>query len=352
MDINKFLDLRPSWGMEPCLYIVLQRFPGNNAHRCGSSGTHLYKDSDQVFGAERAQLTGLLGRMNMYTNFWLPLRGYIFAALRVKRQLVANPQHRTSTDFTGRVYNITKGQHTLVLEREMQFHQELDKRGYRWQKEKRNELFVPGPKGVEELIATLRTIQGEEMYLFDEDSIIEDHTYRGGRERRGAPVILETGERQQPPREGKDQAPTIKIKLSREAIEALRSNDPYKHRLLMSIVKAAMAKEALGKEEAIQVEQDATPSTTHTPAPAPEPPTTGPPKSGPDYLPTNTPPPTGGIPTPAPPQNKETNITSIPDEPRRSRRLMQAAMSARDIELLRRGDKRAQKIAKALAALS
>ena len=345
MDINKFLDLRPSWGMEPCLYIVLQRFPGNNAHRCGSSGTHLYKDSDQVFGAERAQLTGLLGRMNMYTNFWLPLRGYIFAALRVKRQLVANPQHRTNTDFTGRVYNITKGQHTLVLEREMQFHQELDKRGYRWQKEKRNELFVPGNQGVDALISTLRTIQGEEMYLFDEDTIIEDHTYRGGRERRGAPVILETGERQQPHREGKDQTPTIKIKLNREAIEALRSKDPYKHQLLMSIVKAAMAKDVTPSAP------DPSPPTNFTPAPPPAPPTTGPPKPGPAFLPTNTPAPTGGIPTPAPPRNN-TNVPALPVELRRSSRIMQAAMSARDIELLRKGDKRAQKIAKALAALS
>jgi len=35
MDVDTFLQLRPAWAYEPCLYIVKQMFPGDNAFRCG-----------------------------------------------------------------------------------------------------------------------------------------------------------------------------------------------------------------------------------------------------------------------------------------------------------------------------
>ena len=60
MDIDTFLQLKPAWAYEPCLYVVKQMFPGNNAHRCGATGTQLHKDADLVFGADRSgSLTGL-----------------------------------------------------------------------------------------------------------------------------------------------------------------------------------------------------------------------------------------------------------------------------------------------------
>ena len=59
-------------------------------------------------------------------------------------------------------------------------HDRMDARGLRWDKEKRNELFVP-KKSVNELIAVMRTIPGEAMYLFDDNTIVEDTAYRGGR---------------------------------------------------------------------------------------------------------------------------------------------------------------------------
>ena len=36
MDIDTFLQMKPMWAYEPCLYIVKQMFPGNNAFRCGA----------------------------------------------------------------------------------------------------------------------------------------------------------------------------------------------------------------------------------------------------------------------------------------------------------------------------
>ena len=52
MDIDTFLQMRPVWGYEPCLYIVKQMFPGNNAYRCGAAGTQLFKNADLVYGAD------------------------------------------------------------------------------------------------------------------------------------------------------------------------------------------------------------------------------------------------------------------------------------------------------------
>ena len=90
MDIETFLQMRPTWAYQPCLYIVKQMFPGNNAYRCGAAGTQLFKQADPVYGADRTgSLTGLLGRMTMYKNYWLPLKGRLYAALRIKKQLIA-----------------------------------------------------------------------------------------------------------------------------------------------------------------------------------------------------------------------------------------------------------------------
>ena len=90
MDIDTFVQLQPGWAYEPCLYIVKQMFPGNNAYRCGAAGTQLFKNADLVYGADKSgSFTGLLGRMMMYRNYWLPLKGTLYAALRIRKQLVA-----------------------------------------------------------------------------------------------------------------------------------------------------------------------------------------------------------------------------------------------------------------------
>ena len=158
-------------------------FPGNNAFRCGAAGTQLFKNADLVYGAERSSsFTGLLGRMTMYKNYWLPLKGRLYAALRIRKQLIARPGQRVGIDSFGAQYNIDRGNQTLVLQREAEMHAEMDKQGLRWQQDKRNELFAPR-KSVQELIDAMRTIRGEDMYLFDSETIREDTSYDGGRER-------------------------------------------------------------------------------------------------------------------------------------------------------------------------
>jgi hypothetical protein len=235
MDIEKFLELRPEWAQNPCLYIVRQMATENpGAHRCGASGTFLVPnqvDLDVPYRSDSAILKGLLGRMVMYQNYWLPIRGKIFAALRVKRALVAEPHQRVGEDTQGNTYNITKGNQTLVLTREKEFHAELDNRGYRWQKNKRNELFVGSRRQLE---AALRTIRGESMYLFTETGWFEDEIYKGG-SRTPKITIIDTSNRQQPDRVAR--APSIMIQLSKEALFQLRAGNPQQFEKLLNLIR-------------------------------------------------------------------------------------------------------------------
>jgi len=233
-----FLKEKPSWAYQPCLYIVKQMFEGNNAYRCGLSGGLQFKDSDRVYGSDRpGSLSGLLSRMSMYMGFWTPLKGTIYAALRIKAQLVAKPDQRLGTDYLGNAININQANQTLVRIRERDFHDVLDSRGLRWDKQRKNELFVPGKKGVVELIAAMRQIKGEQMFVFAKDGFMEDDFYRGGSERRSM-TVTNTFQKQMQPREAafEARAQTITIKLSQKAIEELKSDSPAKFAQLIKII--------------------------------------------------------------------------------------------------------------------
>ena len=262
--------MRPLWAYEPCLYIVKQMFPGNNAFRCGAAGTQLFKNADLVYGADRSNsLTGLLGRMTMYRNYWLPLKGRLYAALRIKKQLIARPGQRVGVDSFGTQYNIDRGNQTLVLQREAEMHSEMDKRGLRWQKDKKNELFAPR-KSVKELIDAMRTIRGEDMYLFDSETIREDTTYDGGRDRL---ELVMTQKRELPPRAAATEisAPTITLKLSKKAIEELQLLDPVKLAKLVDIIDAVTGRGAPQKPQA-PAQNPPPPVPIPQPPPAPPPP--------------------------------------------------------------------------------
>ena len=266
MDVDTFLQLRPAWAYEPCLYIVKQMFPGNNAFRCGAAGTQLFKNADLVYGADRSgSLTGLLGRMTMYRNYWLPLKARLYAALRIRKQLIARPGQRVGVDSFGAQYNIDRGNQTLVLQREAEMHAEMDKRGMWWESDKKNELFVPH-KSVHELIDAMRTIRGEDMYLFDSETIREDTTYQGGRDR--VDLVL-TKRRELPPRAAATEvsAPTITLKLSKKAIEELKLLDAVKLAKLVDIVDAVLGREKAKPEPPKEV--TAPPSPLPPPSPSP-----------------------------------------------------------------------------------
>ena len=245
-------------------------FPGNSACRRGAAGKQLFKTADPVYGSDRSgSFTGLLGRMTMYKNYWLPLKGTLYAALRIKKQLIARPGQRVGVDSFGTQYNIDRGNQTLVLQREAEMHSEMDKRGLRWQKDKKNELFAPR-KSVKELIDAMRTIRGEDMYLFDSETIREDTTYDGGRDRL---ELVMTQKRELPPRAAATEisAPTITLKLSKKAIEELQLLDPVKLAKLVDIIDAVTGRGAPQKPQA-PAQNPPPPVPIPQPPPAPPPP--------------------------------------------------------------------------------
>ena len=272
MELEALLKMKPEWAYEPCLYIIKQT-DMINAYRCGLSGSSLHQDIDRVYGSDRSgALTGLLSRMSMYLGFYTPLVPKIYACLRVKRQLVASQSQRVSTDFAGNVFNVDRGNYTLVRARESLMHDRMDARGLRWKSDKKNELFVP-KKSVEELIAVMRTIPGEEMYIFGEDSITTDDTYRGGRA--DDRVKSNTQVRTLPFREAASdlKTPSITLRLSKKAIQQLRDGNPKRYAFLVDLVKTVAGLQEAGVINKLKP----TPKPPVPPVPKPSPPPTTPP---------------------------------------------------------------------------
>jgi hypothetical protein len=237
MDLQDFLNIRPTWGQEPCLYIIKQECGNNKAFRCGASGTFLYKNADLVYGADKAQLKGLLGRCSMYKNFWLPVKGKIFAALRIRKQLVATKQHKTNIDAHGNTYNVTKGNHTLVLAKEKEFHNLLDSKNFRWVdpvKKVKTESELFETNNVEHLINILRQIEGEEMFVFDSKGFVKDTKYNGGKSNQD---LILTRPKKQQARTVKDDSETLHLKMTKQAIEQLRMGDPETLQKLIDVLE-------------------------------------------------------------------------------------------------------------------
>lgn len=242
MDLQKFIDSRDKypWALEPCLYCILQdagikqpdgSFVQNDKYRCGTSGTKMFEGADLAYRAGDSSSTGLISRSNLYIGFFRPFAGKIFAALRVKKALVAEVgRDRTSEDAYGNIFNVDRA-NTLARVREKEYHAELDRRGMRYQAGR--ELFRTD--NVQNIIAAMRTVRGEEMYIFNETGPIFDEKYRGG-SRRKTITITETQPRQNPERNTSSRAPSLTITLSKAFLEQLRSGNPTMFQRLINLV--------------------------------------------------------------------------------------------------------------------
>jgi hypothetical protein len=233
MELGKFIDFKDEIFQKPFLYIIKQQATNNpNVHRCGLSGRQQFPNSDLPYRADSAILNGMLGRAVLYKNYWAPIKGTLYAALRIKAAQVATTDQRTGEDSEGNAYGINRANQTLIEVRERQFHEELTRRGLRYDPATKNELFRGNR---EQLEAALRTIKGEELYLFTETGWFEDPRYRGG-SRNERITITETAPRQQPQRESR--APSLTITLSRSALEQLRSGSPQQFERLLNLVRS------------------------------------------------------------------------------------------------------------------
>ena len=239
MDLQKFIDAKFPWAMEPCLYCILQdagikqpngTFIQNDKFRCGTSGTKMFADADLAYRAGDSSSSGLISRAQLYLGFFRPFSGVILAALRVPKALVAEVgRDRTAQDSFGNIYNVDRA-NTLALVREKEYHAELDRRGLRYQAGR--ELFETN--NVENIISVMRSVKGIEMYTFDKNGPIFDEKYKGG-SRRERITITETQPRQTQSREVK--APSLTITLSKAFLEQLRSGNPLTFQKLVNLVR-------------------------------------------------------------------------------------------------------------------
>ena len=237
--MDLFISKAYPFAYNPCLYIVKQMFPGNDAYRCGSSGTKLFKDADTAYGSDSAAKTGLISRCGLYMGFWRPLKGTIYAALQIKRQLVSKIDSRVVEDYEGNTVSTNKGMSTLVRKREADFHSFLDAKGYRWDKTKKNELFVPN-NGVEDLIKEMRKVDGLQMYLFNSTDYYEDRLYGRRSKSANATPVVEVNQKQMQYRKAAEEnrAPQITLKLSKKAIDELRGDNPEKYLKLVKLIES------------------------------------------------------------------------------------------------------------------
>ena len=238
MFLDKFLNNNYDWAQEPHLYIILQipQLLENPAYRCGAAGTALYKDADNPYKSSESSQKGLQGRVQSYHNYFLPNYAKLYAALRIRKQLVALPGQRTAGD-EGLQYNVDRGNQTEVLAREKHLHAFLDQKGLRWRKETRKELFVP-KQGVMQLVEALRKVQGLQLLLFDEDDWREDTAYTGGSSAtpKGLEVV-ETVRRGTQARVVADSS--VIIRLSSAGIQQLRDGQPQAFDKLMNLMREA-----------------------------------------------------------------------------------------------------------------
>ena len=153
----------------------------------------------------------------------------------------------------GQTFNLDRGNQSEVLAKEKVFHHFLDQAGYRWQPDKRNELFQATP---EKLVAELRKVQGLQMVLFDKQDWREDPLYTGGNATQPIPIVEVDGARQQAARETK--APTVHVQLTKSAIEQLRSGKITQYTRLVNLIMevAGLVRKDAPRSPRVKIEKD------------------------------------------------------------------------------------------------
>ena len=254
MDVEYFLSNYGDepWANEPFIYCCRQepQIPSKFYYRCGAAGLQLFPDADRPYQASDNSRRGLSGRMQQYIGHIRPNRFLILAAIRIKRQVVALPQHRVGEGADGSDYNITRGNMSAVRAAEMIMHHYLDADPAvkRYAPHPESELFQPN-QGVEQLLSNMRKVQGLEMLLFDARSWRIDEEYKNGQPPPANLITRDTTARKTPARAATDQS--LIIKMSKTGIAQLRSGSPQAYARLMKLMREAFREDqgATGGED-------------------------------------------------------------------------------------------------------
>ena len=169
---------------EPWIYILRQdpQIPDPPYYRCGAAGTQLFPDADRPYQASETSRKGLAGRVTQYIGHIRPNKVLLFAALRIKRAVVALEGQRIGGDATTGLYNITRGNQSAVLAAEAVMHHlhDKDRNINRFPEHPDSELFRPS-SGVNQLIKNIiqetekirhakNLIKGEPVFLITKSS--------------------------------------------------------------------------------------------------------------------------------------------------------------------------------------
>ena len=223
---------------EPYIYILRQdpQIPSPPYFRAGAAGTALFATADPAYLSSDSSRIGLAGRVTMYIGHIRPNRVLLYAALRIKKAVVALPHHRLGGEGENQ-YNIDKGNQSAVLAAESVMHHFMDKDANinRFPEHPDSELFRP-KNGVEELIKNMRRVRGMNMVLFDKKSYREDTTYKGGDAIQ--PIIIKDVQKRTLP-ERKNKETAIVVRLSSEGIAQLRSGNAFAYARLMNLMREA-----------------------------------------------------------------------------------------------------------------
>lgn len=225
---------------EPWIYILRQdpQIPDPPYYRCGAAGTQLFPDADRPYQASETSRKGLAGRVTQYIGHIRPNKVLLFAALRIKRAVVALEGQRIGGDATTGLYNITRGNQSAVLAAEAVMHHlhDKDRNINRFPEHPDSELFRPS-SGVEQLIRNMRRVRGLQMLLFDAEDWREDPKYAGGDATQAVPS-QEVQRRAVPSRADKDT--TLIVRMTKSGIDQLRSGNPQRFAQLMNLLRDDM----------------------------------------------------------------------------------------------------------------
>ena len=246
----------PDFSQEPYIYCCRQepQIPSSYYYRCGAAGLQLFADADRPYGSSDTSRRGLSGRMTQYIGHIRPNNFKIFAAIRIKKQIVALPQHRIGGDEqSGDIYNIDRGNMSAVRAAEMTFHHYLDSQKpniKRFAPHPESELFQPGSGSVEQLLVQMRKVQGIEMFLFDTRTYRYDKDYKGGI---APPAVLQTRDTTQRRTQNRTaREPTVTVRMSKSGVEQLRSEKGPTFNRLMTLMREQF-RISQGTEETITV---------------------------------------------------------------------------------------------------
>jgi hypothetical protein len=105
--------------------------------------------------------------------------------------------------------------------------------GFTWLLGLKNELFN-GP--TKDLIDAMRTVEGQEMFLFSKDNVVSDMAYRGGS--RNPITVTETAPRANQNRSsGGYRDPSITVRLNKASIDQLRASNHVQFHMLLDIIE-------------------------------------------------------------------------------------------------------------------